>query len=94
MTTFIYDEKGKAIRIGRNLRLMMDMARKCKGVRRIKVERLPESKGLVRVEYHNEYEAEAVFGSYSIACEWARKKSSRQGTWWSECIVEIVSVDV
>ena len=97
MTTQVFDDQNRCIGEGRNLRIMLEKARKYGGVSRVTVDQLPPGNrwgALVNVFYANGYRACTNFVDYPHACEWARDRStlSPRVSFWAGCTVECTPI--
>lgn len=97
----ITDTNGKPVAQSRNLRALLDGGRKYGGVCDITVtpRTLPTYRGNVRTgestgadvvaTYANGFKGQELFVCFSHACEWAKGKAARRGTWFTGCTVTI-----
>lgn len=94
----VYDKFSKQVASSKNLRAMLEGARKYDGVKTIRITRMrtvgeylddKDGAAVVRVTYATGHFAEDEFRSYSHCVEWAHDRSKRRGTWWTGCTVEV-----
>lgn len=93
MTTQIINPQNQCVSEGRNLRIMLDHARKRGGVKRITIGRITDSRfheAIVNVFYNDGFRAVTNFASYDHAIEWAqtRSKASPRTSWFAGCVVD------
>lgn len=96
--SIVYDKHSMKVASSKNLRAMLDAARKYDGVKLVRITRMrtavefidsKDGAAVVRVTYNTGHFAEDEFVSFSHCVEWANARSKRKGTWWTGCTVEV-----